>query len=109
MLRPGCARAAPKPMRPAQTPGARPGISPDARAAPQSLPRPESRRALRLCLCPTHPAVSLDAISDFSIFQGNVNKVQKVVKLHPISTMSQLANFFTKALPPKIFNSFISK
>ncbi|MCI08252.1 copia protein, partial [Trifolium medium] len=34
---------------------------------------------------------------------------QGVFKLLPISTKSQLADFFTKALPPKSFNSFISK
>ncbi|PNX92176.1 putative copia-type protein [Trifolium pratense] len=38
------------------------------------------------------------------------DKVQQgVFKLLPISTKSQLADFFTKALPPKSFNSFISK
>jgi hypothetical protein len=38
------------------------------------------------------------------------DKVQQgTFKLLPISTKSQLADFFTKALPPKIFNSFISK
>ncbi|MCH82966.1 retrovirus-related Pol polyprotein from transposon TNT 1-94, partial [Trifolium medium] len=38
------------------------------------------------------------------------DKVQHgLFKLLPISTKSQLADFFTKALPPKPFNSFISK
>jgi hypothetical protein len=38
------------------------------------------------------------------------DKVQQgTFKLLPISTKSQLADFFTKALPPKVFNSFISK
>jgi hypothetical protein len=34
---------------------------------------------------------------------------QGMFKLLPISTKAQLADFFTKALPPKTFNSFISK
>jgi hypothetical protein len=34
---------------------------------------------------------------------------QGVFKLLPIHTKSQLADFFTKALPPKAFTSFISK
>jgi hypothetical protein len=34
---------------------------------------------------------------------------QGAFKLLPISTKSQLADFFTKALPPKSFNTFISK
>jgi hypothetical protein len=38
------------------------------------------------------------------------NKVQEgIFKLLPISTKSQLADFFTKALSTKIFNSFVSK
>ncbi|PNX75793.1 retrovirus-related Pol polyprotein from transposon TNT 1-94 [Trifolium pratense] len=38
------------------------------------------------------------------------DKVQQgLFRLLPISTKSQLADFFTKALPPKSFNSFISK
>ncbi|MCH82043.1 retrovirus-related pol polyprotein from transposon TNT 1-94, partial [Trifolium medium] len=38
------------------------------------------------------------------------DKVQQgIFKLLPISTKSQLADFFTKALPPKTFNTFISK
>jgi hypothetical protein len=38
------------------------------------------------------------------------DKVQQgTFKLLPISTKSQLADFFTKALPPKTFTSFISK
>ncbi|GAU46782.1 hypothetical protein TSUD_351810 [Trifolium subterraneum] len=38
------------------------------------------------------------------------DKVQSgVFKLLPISTKAQLADFFTKALPPKVFNSFLSK
>jgi hypothetical protein len=34
---------------------------------------------------------------------------QGVLKLLPVSSKGQLADFFTKALPPKLFNSFISK
>jgi hypothetical protein len=34
---------------------------------------------------------------------------QGIFKLLPISTKSQLADFFTKAIPPKSFNTFISK
>jgi hypothetical protein len=38
------------------------------------------------------------------------DKVQQgTFKLLPVSSKSQLADFFTKALPPKVFNSFISK
>jgi hypothetical protein len=38
------------------------------------------------------------------------DKVQQgTFKLLPISTKSQLADFFTKALSPKVFNAFISK
>ncbi|MCH79609.1 retrovirus-related Pol polyprotein from transposon TNT 1-94 [Trifolium medium] len=38
------------------------------------------------------------------------DKVQQgVFKLLPISTKAQLADFFTKALPPKLFQSFIVK
>jgi hypothetical protein len=38
------------------------------------------------------------------------DKVQQgTFKLLQISTKSQLADFFTKALPPKVFNPFISK
>lgn len=32
-----------------------------------------------------------------------------LMKLLPISSKSQLADFFTKALPPQVFSSFISK
>ncbi|PNX83140.1 retrovirus-related Pol polyprotein from transposon TNT 1-94, partial [Trifolium pratense] len=35
--------------------------------------------------------------------------LQEVFKLLPIHTKSQLADFFTKPLPPKSFHSFISK
>jgi hypothetical protein len=34
---------------------------------------------------------------------------QGIFKLLPIHTKSQLADFFTKALPPKAFLAFISK
>jgi hypothetical protein len=38
------------------------------------------------------------------------DKVQEgIFKLLPLSTKSQVADFFTKALPPKVFGSFISK
>jgi hypothetical protein len=38
------------------------------------------------------------------------DKVQEgIFKLLPLSTKSQVADFFTKALPPKLFGSFISK
>jgi hypothetical protein len=38
------------------------------------------------------------------------DKLQSVVfRLLPISTKAQLADFFTKTLPPKTFHTFISK
>jgi hypothetical protein len=38
------------------------------------------------------------------------DKVQEgIFKLLPLSTKSQVADFFTKALPPKLFSSFLSK